>query len=371
MWEDNGKMNKDKIDIGFIGCGAHATRSIYPCLRYAPINLVATCDLVEERAQANARTFGAQRFYTDYRAMMDQEDLDAIFVIGGPDLHAEAAIEAMRRGLHVFMEKPPARTVESTREVCRVSQETGKWVMVAFKKRFCPTHLKAKEITASSEFGRPMAIHVRLGLWLDKERLEAQAGQDAKPDEARFYQLLLDYYIHHFDLLRFFLGEVDRLYFQRNVGSQRPNYAATLTFRNGAIGTLLFFGAQSPHSFQERLEICGEGANVVVDNVARLTYYRRSASRPMESFISATDEAPVIWEPAFSLSQVRNKVLFIGGFAGEVQHFAQSLLAGQPPTSDIWDGLEAVRLVEAISGQSGEVIVKKELEEYNAQRIQR
>jgi hypothetical protein len=99
---------------------------------------------------------------------------------------------------------------------------------------------------------------------------------------------------------------------------------------------------------------------VVVDNVARLTYYRRSANLPAENFMGTTDEAPVIWEPAFSLSQVRNKVLFIGGFAGEVQHFAQSLLADRPPTSDIWDGLEAVRLVEAMSGQSGKVVIEPE-----------
>jgi predicted dehydrogenase len=344
------------VRIGFVGCGAHATRSIYPSLRHAPIELIAVCDLVEERAEATARAFGGKRWYTDFRAMLESEDLDALFVVVGPDAHPPIAIDAMRAGLHVFVEKPPCRTIAQAEEMAEVSCSTGKFLMVAFKKRFCPTYVRAREILDSEEFGSPTSIDARLGLWIDSDRLDQSASTPDAALEDRFFMLLLDYFIHHLDLLRFFMGEVEELYYERNVIHERPTYAASLRFKNGAIGSLYMTALQSPNSFQERVEIVGEGSNVAIDNVSRLTYYRRAASPPEDSFVGADQEAPLVWEPAFSLSQVRNKVLFIGGFAGEVRHFADSVLSGTAPTCDISDGLEAVRLVHALCQGPGRSI---------------
>jgi predicted dehydrogenase len=353
---------EEKIDIGFVGCGAHATRSIYPSLRHAPVNLVAVCDLVEERARATARAFGGERTYTDYELLLDKEILDALFVVVSAEAHYRIAKEAMRRGLHVFIEKPPCRTVAEAEDMGRVSKKTGKSLMVAFKKRFCPTYLKAHQIVNSQEFGRPTSIDARLGLWIDKERLEEFPQTPAESLEERFFSLLLDYFIHHLDLLRFFMGDVEELYHQRIVSSGRPTYAASLRFASGAVGTLHMTALQSPNCFQERVEIVGEGANVVIDNAAKLVYYRRATSLPADNFVGADDDAPLVWEPAFSLSQLRNKVLFIGGFVGEVRHFAEAVLSGTPPSSDIWDGREAVRLVHALCQGPGQVIRMKDVE---------
>jgi predicted dehydrogenase len=351
----------EKVRIGFVGCGAHATRSIYPSLRYAPVDLVAVCDLVEERARATARTFGAQRQYTDYRLMMEKEELDALFVVVGPDAHPSITIEAMNQGLHVFVEKPPCRTLAQAEEMVEVSRSTGKSVMVAFKKRFCPTYVRALEIVRANEFGTPSSIDARLGLWVDRDRLAGSPSTATEALEDRFLMLLIDYFIHHLDLLRFFMGDVEELYYERHVSCGRPTYAVSLRFTSGAVGTLYMTALQSPNSFQERVEIVGEGANVVIDNVERLVYYRRAANPPEDSFVGADEEAPLVWEPAFSLSQVRNKVLFIGGFAGEVRHFAESVLKGTAPSSDISDGLEAVRLVYALCQGPGQSIRVREV----------
>lgn len=321
----------EKIKVGFVGCGAHATRSIYPSLRHAPVDLIAVCDLVEDRARGTARAFGAQRVYTDYRLMLDKEDLDALVVVVGPDAHHSIAIEAVSRGLHAFVEKPPCRTVVEAEEMGQASSDAGRFLMVAFKKRFCPTYIRAKEIVTSEEFGRPTSIHARLGLGLDKAKLD-DANQTATENlEERFFQLLIDYFIHHLDLLRFFMGDVQELYYERMVTSERPTYAVSLRFASGAVGTLHMTALQSPSCFQERVEIVGEGANVVIDNVTKLVYYRRAEYPPADSFVGADRYAPHIWEPAFSLSDLRNKVLFLGGFAGEVRHFAEAVLSGTPP----------------------------------------
>ncbi len=344
------------LRIGFVGCGAHATRSIYPSLYHAPVDLVAVCDLVEDRAKATARAFGGQRWYTDYHSMLEKEELDALFVVVGPDAHPVITKDALKRGLHVFVEKPHCRTIAQGEELVEASRSAEKSVMVAFKKRFCPTYVRAHEIVNSEEFGNPTSINARLGLWIDRERLAEAPSTVTDALEDRFFMLLLDYFIHHLDLLRFFMGDVEELYYERCVRAGRPTYAVSLRFESGAVGTLYMTALQSPNSFQERVEIVGEGANVVIDNVSRLVYYRRSASPPVDSFVGADEEAPLVWEPAFSLSQVRNKVLFVGGFAGEVRHFAESVLKGITPTSDVLDGLEAVRLVHALCKGPGQSI---------------
>ncbi len=72
-----------KARLAFIGCGSFATASIFPNIHNVPqIDLVAVCDLDRAKAERNARDFGAQRVYVDLEKMLDEEDLDGVFVIG-------------------------------------------------------------------------------------------------------------------------------------------------------------------------------------------------------------------------------------------------------------------------------------------------
>ena len=133
--------------------GGHANRSIYPTLRYAPINLVAVCNRHgEDDLEDTARNFGAERAYTDYNEMFEKEDLDAAFVVTAFKSHPQIATHATMAGLHVFVEKPPGYSLSAAKVMVRVSQETGKYLMIAFKKRFVPAYLKAKEIIQTPEF---------------------------------------------------------------------------------------------------------------------------------------------------------------------------------------------------------------------------
>ena len=65
--------DQPEIRAGFIGCGSHALRNIYPVFQYAPVNLIATCDLELPRAQAVAEKFGAKAAYADFREMLARE----------------------------------------------------------------------------------------------------------------------------------------------------------------------------------------------------------------------------------------------------------------------------------------------------------
>lgn len=73
--------DQPEIRAGFIGCGSHSFRNVYPTFQFAPVNLVAACDLRLFQAEAYAAKFGAKAAYDDFRKMIEKEDLDAVFVV--------------------------------------------------------------------------------------------------------------------------------------------------------------------------------------------------------------------------------------------------------------------------------------------------
>jgi myo-inositol 2-dehydrogenase/D-chiro-inositol 1-dehydrogenase len=132
------------LRLGIIGAGRLSSMRIYPCLHYLPVRLAAVCDLNRAAAERNARKFGGEAIYTDYRAMLDGAGLDAVIVCVGPDMHERLAIDVMEAGLPVYTEKPPAITAAGARAMLAVSRRTGQICMTGFKKRFAPAYQKAR-----------------------------------------------------------------------------------------------------------------------------------------------------------------------------------------------------------------------------------
>ena len=343
---------KDRIDVGFIGCGGHAWRNVYPALQWAPVNLVATCDLDEEKAKKFARQFGALRYYTDHKKMLSDEKLDAVFVVvgykDGQILHAPLAIDAMRAGCHAWIEKPPANSVSEVEQMIRAGEQSGKFVLVGLKKCFYPAVEKAKEIAEREDFGQPASIYTRYPMSLppEEDRIQRKGMHN-----------VLDHIPHPGSLLRLFMGPIEHIYIE----DERMNGGAMITvkFVSGAVGLLHFAAGTSGTCPLERLEVIGRGANVVVDNGVKLTYYRPGSRGPYgaaQSFIGPDDAAPIYWEPEFSLAQLYNKGLFMEGFAGEVNYFAECVLKNEPPAKCGLDyALEITKLYEALCGPSRQI----------------
>ena len=345
-----------KIRAGFIGCGGHAFRNIYPTFQYAPVELCAVCDLRFDRAQAYARQFGAANAYGDHREMLSKETLDAVFIVTNYDEQGKPrfpklAIDAMQAGCHAWIEKPPAGSVAEVREMMAVSQQTGKFVMVGFKKCFFPAIEKTKQIISTPEFGTPSALYIRYPQSLPPE---------ADRHDSRKMVGFLDHIVHPGSIIHYLMGNIRHVYFEDepfNRGSM-----GILRFESGAIGTLHLASGQSGTSPLERVEVIGQGNNVVVENSVKLTYYRRGGRGPggygrATTYIGPDDTAPIYWEPEFSLGQLYNKGIFLLGYAPEIVYFAECVLNNTSPTKCNLDtALELLKLFEAYQNPSGRVI---------------
>src|SRR5438128_971023 len=155
----------DDIAVAVIGCGLHSTTSILPSVRHAAMRLVAVCDLDAGRAELARRQFGAERAYRSLDEVLARTDLEAVVVVGPPELHVSAGIAALESGRHVFIEKPPGTSVTDALQLQRASQLARKHVMVGFMKRRASAYRLVKQVIAQKEFGAVTSVQLTYAHW--------------------------------------------------------------------------------------------------------------------------------------------------------------------------------------------------------------
>lgn len=174
-----------KLKIGIIGCGGIANGKHMPALsKVAEVEMVAFCDLIEERAEAAQKKFGKNKghIYTDYREMLKKEKLDVVHVCTPNATHAELSIAAMEADCHVMCEKPMAKTSAEAKQMIAAAERTGKKLTIGYQNRFRTDSTYLHNVCREDGlgeiyFGKAHAIRRRAvptwGVFLDEE---AQGG---------------------------------------------------------------------------------------------------------------------------------------------------------------------------------------------------
>ncbi|EDL65169.1 Gfo/Idh/MocA family protein [Bacillus sp. SG-1] len=197
----------NKIKIGVVGCGSIAQHRHLPEYENNEhVEIVAVCDIVEDRVQKVAEKYGA-RAYTDYEELIADGKVEAISVCTPNYLHAPISVAALRAGKHVLCEKPMATSSVEAQEMIQAAEESGKKLMIAHNQRFVPSHEKARKLIESGELGKIYSFRSAFGHG-GPEGWSAD-GADSwffKKKEA-FIGAMGDLGVHKTDLLRYILGE--------------------------------------------------------------------------------------------------------------------------------------------------------------------
>lgn len=352
----NGTLRDEpRIRAGLVGCGSHAFRNIVPTFQFAPVELVATCDRDVDKARAYADQFGAASAYGDHRVMLERERLDAVFVVLGYDergrpQYPRIAADAMQAGCHAWIEKPPAASCAEIARLQQLSRETGKHVLVGFKKMFFPANEKAAELMRAETFGAPSLVLLQYPQHLPTaEQFAAYAAGEGVGEVIGF----LDHLCHPASLMVFLLGMPRTLWWTR---SSSGNGVATFTFESGTVASLAFTAGAADNGGMERTTIISANRrqHIVVDNNIRVTLYRDSAGRAYgaspDFYAGPAEGTAATWEPEFSLGQLYNKGLFLLGYYGEVNAFAEAVLADRAPAKGTLEqAWQVTRLFEAFA----------------------
>ncbi len=140
-----------------IGCGGIANGKHLPALSSlkGEVDLIAFCDLIEDRASAAAAKYGipGAKVYTDYRELLEKEKPDVVHVCTPNRSHSEISIAAMEAGCHVLCEKPMAINAEEAKKMLEASKRTGKKLTIGYQNRYRAESLYLKEECKKGTFG--------------------------------------------------------------------------------------------------------------------------------------------------------------------------------------------------------------------------
>ena len=233
----------NEVRWGIIGCGDVTERKSGPAFnKIEGSKLVAVMRRDASKAEDYARRHGVPKFYSDATLLISDPGVNAVYIATPPDTHARYAIQAMKAGKAVYVEKPMARSVAECSEMNRVSEETGQPLFVAYYRRMLPEYLKIKEIIAKREIGDVKYIHIQLHHPLKQEELD--------PVKAPAWRVIPeisggghfhDLAAHQFDFLEYLLGPIKEA---KGVSlNQTGHYpadditTATFLFESGVAGT--------------------------------------------------------------------------------------------------------------------------------------
>jgi predicted dehydrogenase len=200
--------------------------------------------------------------------LINDPEVDAVYVATPPDSHAKYAIEAMLAGKPVYVEKPMARTFAECKEMLKVSEETGVPLFVAYYRRTLSAFLKVKEMVWDGTIGKPLMVNVKL---------YKPAGERGKnPEEMSWHVFpeiggaghFYDLASHQFDYLDFVFGKVtDVKGIAANLADLYPaedTVTATWKHESGIIGNGSWCFVVDQNQFTDEIEIIGEEGRIVI-----------------------------------------------------------------------------------------------------------
>jgi myo-inositol 2-dehydrogenase/D-chiro-inositol 1-dehydrogenase len=243
------------LRIGYVGAGSFTNRFMYPQLAKHDIELVAVCDLDESRARRAQGQYGFAHVYTDFRRMCDEQRLDALFCVGGPQVHYHVGMEILDRGLPLYVQKSPAPTAAGTREMAELARRKGVVCHVGFNIRSSVAVARSRLLMAAPEFGRASLCIVRYGYI---------AG-------ATIEEAVMDQNCHAVDTLRYLMGDVASLHAVPGSVVGLRHYVVAVTFVDGSVGTLNFTSEQGGRDFFY-FEVTGEKGHMLLSHHFSLRY---------------------------------------------------------------------------------------------------
>lgn len=317
--------------IGLIGLGNHAYQAYYNSTRWAPAHeLVAVCDVQPERVERFTRFYAVPRSYTDYREMLAAERLDAVLVQIGHAGNGGAIRAAVEAGVHVLVEKTPVATTAEADELVELQRNRGVHVMVGFNRRFMAGYSMAREIIGRAEFG---------GVHLYQSQFHAGPYTEGA--------FAINHIVHHLDLARWLLGEIELTHVQRRVvGERQEAWSIAFEAATGTIGTIQAASTLDVRYPMERLELVGSGRNVVVDNITNLVYNRPPQQRDEDFGTAVLREGgdALVWNP----SNGDYPRFTRQGYENVIHAFVTALRRGVQPGPSLADARRSIALVERL-----------------------
>jgi len=315
------------VKIAIVGAGGIASQHIQCLMSIKEARIAAVVDAVPERAQRAAEQCGA-RAYDKLESCLDT--VDAVYVLTPPKSHVGLCLEVIQAGKHLFVEKPLADTVEHAETIVSAADQAGIKAMTAFNMRFRKGFRRLKEVFDSGVLGEPVSYWCqRLGIGVGNE-------PNWRTTQGQIVGMTVESLSHDIDLIRWMLGDVrgvaTRLSFTRPELPAFDDHASAL-FKLESGASAVIHASWSSHLGLNSRGIVGTNGTALVegDGLWELTRFRLKTN-DME------------YEVTEKLNDLDNRPSYFD----ENVAFIESIVRGKPLPATLQDGLQAVRIAEAM-----------------------
>lgn len=257
------------MKYALIGCGRISTNHIKAAVNNE-LEIVAVCDIDKTHMQKLLEKHNLQddifiKRYTDYKQMLNQNELDLVSIATESGIHAEIALYCINKGINVIIEKPMAMSMKDANAIVKKAEEIKVKVSACHQNRFNIAVQEMRQALEQERFGKLShgSIHVRWNRNKDYYTQAPWRGTWAQDGGA-----LMNQCIHGIDLLRWMMGdEVEEVY---GVTKQQfHDYLeaedigmAVVKFKNGTIATIEGTTNVYPRNLEETLYLFGETGTV-------------------------------------------------------------------------------------------------------------
>lgn len=366
-------MSKKPLNIGMIGYGfmgrthsnAYAKVNHFFDLEYQPV-LKAICARNGERAQAFADQWGYEFVETDWRKLIERDDIDAVDICTPNNLHHEIAIAAAKAGKMILCEKPLAMDTEQGEEMCKAVEEAGVANTVWYNYRRVPAVTLAKQLIDEGKLGK--IFHYRavfLQDWTISEELPQGGEALWRLDAAAAGSGVTgDLLAHCIDTALWLNGGISDVSAMTETFIKERVHSATgekqkveiddacaflAKFDNGSLATFESTRYARGHKALYTFEINGEHASIAWDlhDLHRLSYFDHrdeSTVRGWRSIHVTDGDQPYMgqwWVPGLQIGYEHT-------FVHQVADFLDNLAKGQPTGPTFRDALETQKVCEAV-----------------------
>ncbi len=256
-------MEDKIIKWGFIGCGEVTKYKSGPAFqKVEQSEVVAVMSRNSQKAKAYAKEHNIARWYDDALRLINDSEVNAIYIATPPSSHATYAVMALKAGKPVYIEKPMAVTYEECCRINRVAQEMNLPCFVAYYRPYLPYFQKVKELVNNNTIGKVINIQVRFAQPpRDLDYNRNNLPWRVQPDIAGggyFYDLAP----HQINLLEDMFGCIlDAKGFKNNIGKlyeAEDSISACFRFDSGLIGSGSWCFVAHESAKEDRIEIIGD-----------------------------------------------------------------------------------------------------------------
>ncbi len=255
------------LNFAIVGCGVIGPTHARSISRIPGAKLVAACDIVAEKAQRLAETFGIDA-YTDYSAMFQREDIDVVNVAVPSGLHAQVGMAAARAGKHVIVEKPIDVTLEQADALIQTCKTAGVKLSAISQHRFDQAIMDVKQAIAENKLGKLNFGAAHTKWYRTQEYYDGDAWRGTWALDGG--GALMNQGIHYVDLLQYLVGPVAEVYAYAATRSHvrievEDVVVAAIRFKSGTLGFIEGNTAAYP-GFCARLDVYGDDGGVVIED---------------------------------------------------------------------------------------------------------